>query len=135
MAKRSKAIADPAVAGAFRAMPPRARARLLDLRKLIFDTAAELKLDPVEESLKWGEPAYRTPSGSSVRLGWKAKTPNEAALLFICTTDLVERFRALYPERFRFSGNRALLFDLTSRLPEKPLKHCIGLALTYHVKA
>ena len=69
-----------------------------------------------------------------MRIGWKAKAPDEVALLFICTTDLVERFRELYPTVFQFSGKRALVFDLTSPLPTRALKHCVGLALTYHRK-
>jgi len=104
------------------------------LRGMILDTATELKLGAVYETLKWGEPAYRVVGGSPVRIGWKPKARDEVALLFICTTNLIDRFRELYPTQFQFSGNRALVFDLTSRLPARALKHCIGLALTYHRK-
>ena len=120
------------VAAVFRAASPQARARMMVLRDLVLETAAELTLGDVEETLKWGEPAYRTVSGSTVRLGWKPKTPDEVAMFFICTTNLVDRFRLLYPAEFEFEGNRALVFDLSSRLPKRALKHCIGLALTYH---
>ncbi len=122
------------VAVVFRAAPPQARARMMALREMILEVVGELKLGAAEESLKWGEPAYRVEGGSPVRIGWKAKTPDEVALLFICTTNLVDRFRELYPAQFRFAGNRALVFDLKSRLPTRALKHCIGLALTYHQK-
>ena len=131
-------IANPAVAAAFRAYPPRMRARLMALRALIYDVAARTEgVGVLEETLKWGEPAYLTPSksGSTIRLGWKASAPDEAALYFICTTGLVDRFRELYPRTFRFGGNRALLFDATSRLPDKALRHCIALALTYRLRA
>jgi hypothetical protein len=121
-----------AVAEVFRAVPPKARARMMALRDLVFQTAQDLKLGVVEETLKWGEPAYLVKGGSTIRLAWKPKAAEEVALMFICTTNLLERFRELYPAQFRFSGNRALVLDLASPLPTRALKHCIGLALTYH---
>jgi hypothetical protein len=126
-------VTDVAVAEAFRAFPPRPRKRLLALRGIIQDVAAATPgVGALEETLKWGEPAYLTPSGvgSTVRLGWKAKTPDEVAMYFICTTGLIDRFRELYPQDFRFGGNRALLFDLEGEVPDKALRHCIALALT-----
>jgi hypothetical protein len=125
----------PDVAAVFRGFPANARKRLLALRALIFESAEKARAGAVEETLKWGEPAYRTKGGSTVRLGWKEKSPGEAAMYFICTTNLVDTFRELYPDRFRFGGNRALLFDLTSRLPAPALRHCIALALTYRSRA
>ena len=132
----SARIAKPAVAAAFRAYPRPMRARLLTLRALIFDVAAKTDgVGVLDETLKWGEPAYltRSKSGSTIWLGWKASAPDDVALYFICTTGLVDRFRDLYPRDFRFGGNRALLFDATSRLPVKALRHCIALALTYRL--
>lgn len=108
---------------------------MMALRELLLDVAAELDAGAVDETLKWGEPAYRVAGGSPVRIGWKAKSPDEVALHFICTTHLVDHFRELYPTQFRFGGNRALLFDLSSRLPTRALKHCIELAFTYHLSA
>ena len=108
----------------------------MSLRDLIFDVAAKTGgVGALDETLKWGEPAYltRSKSGSTIRLGWKASAQDEAALYFICTTGLVDRFRELYPRSFRFGGNRALLFDATSRLPVKALRHCIALALTHRI--
>lgn len=124
----------PEVAAAFAAFPAKPRARLLTLRGIVLDAAQRAEAGAVEETLKWGEPAYRTKDGSTVRLGWKAKAPDEVAMYFICTTNLLEQFRSLYPDSFRFGGNRALLFDLTSRLPLAALRHCIALALTYRRK-
>lgn len=129
-------FASPAVAQAFAAFPPAARRRLLALRETIFDVAARTPgVGPLEEALKWGEPAYLTPSksGSTIRLGWKASAPDEVAVYFICTTGLVDRFRELYPRALRFGGNRALLFGLKTKIPDKALRHCIGLALTHRV--
>ena len=123
----------PDVAKAFRAFPPAPRARLMALRETIYAVAAATPgVGALDEALKWGEPAYLTPSGagSTIRLGWKAKAPDEVAMYFICTTGLVDRFRALYPRDFRFGGNRALLLDLKGKVPGQALRHCIALALT-----
>jgi hypothetical protein len=127
-----KKITNPRVAAAFQTFPAAARTRLLALRELIFETALTSSAGEINESLKWGEPAYRATHGSTVRLAWKAKSPDQVAMHFICTTGLVDRFRDLYPGNFQFGGNRAVLFDLESRIPRKALTHCIALVLTYH---
>ncbi len=130
-------IANAAVAAAFKTYPAPVRKRLLALRETIFDVAAKTPgVGALDETLKWGEPAYLTPSGSgsTIRLGWKAAAPGDAALYFICTTGLVDRFRALYPRDFRFAGNRALLFGTNDEIPQKALRHCIALALTYKLR-
>jgi hypothetical protein len=87
------------------------------------------------ESLKWSEPAYSTnitKSGSPIRLGWKAKNPDQFAMYFICTTHLVKSFRTAFGDDFRFEKNRAILFELGQKLPEAELSLCIKAALTYH---
>lgn len=66
------AFADSAVAAAFASYPEPIRARLLALRRLIFATAAATQgVGPLEETLKWGQPAYLTPAtraGSTIRI-------------------------------------------------------------------
>lgn len=115
--------------------PPRARARVQALRALIVDTAEELELELVE-TLKWGEPAFltQTKSGSTIRLGWKTKAPEVCAMYFICTTTLVEGFRAQFGESLRFEGNRAIVMPLDEAIPADALKVCITDALTYAKK-
>jgi len=56
----------PDVKQVFEEMEPSERAVLLKARALIFDCAAEI---PVEECLKWGQPSYLAPKGSTLRLG------------------------------------------------------------------
>ena len=57
-------------------------------------------------------------------------------MYFHCQTRLVETFRELFPQSFRFDGNRSLWFRLDDELPEEELSRCIAIALTYHrVKA
>lgn len=115
--------------------PPPARARVQALRSLIAETAEELDLELVE-TLKWGEPAFltKTKSGSTIRLGWKTKTPEVCAMYFICTTTLVEGFRSQFGDALRFEGNRAIVMPLDEAIPADLLKVCITDALTYAKK-
>jgi hypothetical protein len=124
------------VAGAFSAFPERVRARLLEARDLIFETAAVLEgAGPLTETLKWGEPAYLTEatgSGSTIRLGWSRSAERECAVLFNCRTTLVADFRSQFPDAFVYEKNRAILLDAREPLPHGPLSACLGMALTYH---
>ncbi|MGE0154673.1 MAG: DUF1801 domain-containing protein [Reyranellaceae bacterium] len=136
--RRKRAFADPDVKAAFAAWPADVRTALLGLRELIFDTAAQTEgVGELQETLKWRQPSYLTPatrSGSTIRLAGIAKQPGKYALYFHCQSGLVDRFRALYPDRFEFEGKRALVFEAGRKLPEKPLRHCIALALTHHLR-
>jgi hypothetical protein len=124
----------PEVAAVFNSYPPMAREKLLDLRKLIFATAADLPNKPsIEETLKWGEPSYLTQEGSTIRIAWKAKSPNQYAMYLNCKSVLVETFRELYRDSLKFETNRAIVFDFNQKIPTAELQHCIGLALTYHL--
>jgi hypothetical protein len=120
------------VAEKFESYPDQIRSRLLFLRKLIFEAASESNVSDIEETLKWGEPSYVAKSGSTVRIDWKKSSPNQYAMYFNCNTMLVETFRELYKEQFRFVGNRAIVFDENGKIPVDELKHCIALALNYH---
>ena len=42
----------------FKTYPSHIRPKVKHLRKLILDTAKELDLPELEETLKWGEPSY-----------------------------------------------------------------------------
>ncbi len=125
------------VASRFDAYPPQVRQRLLTLRELVYRTADTTQgVGEIEETLKWGEPAYltRNRSGSTVRIDWKQKDPGHCAVYFNCQTGLVDMFRTLFPSDFRFEGNRALLIPLASKIPEDALRFCIAASLTYHLK-
>ena len=127
-----------AVAQAYDAFPPGIRRRLLVLRELVFRTAASTGgVGELEETLKWGEPAYlttRTRSGSTVRLGWKKARPLEYALYFNCQTTLVDTFRTLFPNELRFGGKRAIVLHESDAVPTDALAFCISAALTYHLQ-
>ena len=121
----------------FDGYPAKFRKPLLALRELIFRVAATTDgVGELEETLKWGEPAYvtaGTKSGSTIRIAWKAGQPDQYAMFFICTTRLVETFRALFPHDFTYEGNRAIVFTATEPGPRDALAFCIGAALTYQL--
>jgi hypothetical protein len=123
---------DPAVKQCFQQYPAAARARLEELRSLIFHCASELGITKIDESLKWGEPSYHAKTGSPIRIDWKAKSPNHYYLFFHCQTKLVVTFRELYGDSLTLEGNRALVLNLNDPLPVEMLKHCMMLALSYH---
>ena len=107
------------------------RARLLELRLLIFDVAGTEGVGPLTETLKWGEPAYltdATKAGTTVRLGLPKGVPDRVALFVSCQSRLIDRVRVECPE-LDCVGDRAIHVPLTGPLP--PLAHAIGLALTY----
>ena len=131
--KNLKVITNPNVEVKFKNYSKDVKSKLKYLRHLIMEVATESEtISEIEETLKWGEPSYLVKKGSTVRIDWKAKTPNQYAMYFKCTSKLVETFKAYYGDVFKYENNRALLFDLSDKIPEKELKTCIGLALNYH---
>ena len=112
--------------------------KLIQLRGLVLDVARD---DPaigsLEETLKWGEPAFLTTatgSGTTVRIHRHKRSTDTYALFVHCQTDLIDRYRHLYKDRLTFDGNRALLFAVRDALPVDVLRHCIAMALTYHLR-
>jgi len=127
----SPEFSDIAVQAKFENYPADAQQRLLRIRSMIFELVSELELGTCEENLKWGEPSYAVKSGSPIRLDWKEKHPERVSIFFNCNTRLVATFRDLYTGLLEFDGNRELILPLSQPLPEKELKHCLQLALTY----
>ncbi|MBM7687426.1 hypothetical protein BCR24_11980 [Enterococcus ureilyticus] len=129
-----KTIIDSNVANVFEGYPERYRQPLLQIRELIFSTAASLNaVGEVEESLKWNQPSYATTitkSGSPIRIDRFGA--EKIALFFHCQTTLVEEFRALFGEGLEFSKNRAIVLDPDKELPINELAFCIEQALMYH---
>jgi hypothetical protein len=134
-----KAMGSPsaAIEAVFETYSQPVKSRLLALRRLIFDTADATKgVGALEEALKWGQPSYLTAeskSGSTIRIDQLKAEAGRYAVYFHCQTDLVETFRELYPD-LRYGGNRSILLDAGEKLPEAELRHCIALALTYHLR-
>jgi hypothetical protein len=137
-ATKSRAgFSDPAVDAVFRAYPGPVRTRLLALRRLILDTAkVTAGVGALQETLKWGQPSYlttETRSGSTIRIDQVKSAGNRYAIYFHCQTNLVETFRELYPTELSFGGNRSILLNAEDELPQLALRHCVALALTYHL--
>jgi Domain of unknown function (DU1801) len=127
---------NPAVEKAFEAYPPKMRRKLMALRQLVFDTAAATEgVGEIQETLKWGEPAYLTPhskSGSTIRMDWKKAQPTQYAMYFHCQTNLIDTFRTLFADELKFEGNRSIVFEENDAVPKEALRFCIAAALTYH---
>jgi len=127
-----KLNSNPDVAARLKTYPAPFRKKLKYLRKLILDTAKEHQIKELEETLKWNEPAYLTKKGSTIRIDWKPKKPDQYAIYFKCTSKLVLTFRAVFGDQFNYEKNRAIIFKLDDTVPEKELKQCIAAALQYH---
>jgi len=127
----------PEVIAAFERFPLPLRERLLTLRGLILRAAVETpSVGPLIETLKWGQPAYlpkKPRVGSTVRIGVSKTAPVTAMLFFHCQTRLIETFDHLYSDVFEFEGNRAILVPLDKPVPEDEIRHCVSLALSYHL--
>lgn len=127
-----KPLNTPEVADVFNLYPEPIRQKLLQLRQLVFATAAETdEVISIEETLKWGEPSYLTAGGSTIRMDWKKTKPEQYAMYFHCRTKLIDTFRELYGSQLTFEGNRAIVFHQNDHIPVLELKVCIKLALTY----
>jgi hypothetical protein len=134
--KASPPFQDTAVAEKFATFPEPARTQLLNLRRLIFETAAALpEVGKLEETLKWGQPAYLTPqtkSGSTIRLG----LPKQGgfALYAHCQTTILSEFQSIFPHDFSYEGNRAVLFTADKKVDLEKVRLLVHRALTYHLK-
>jgi len=126
-----------AVAAAFESYPRETKEKLLVLRELIFETAAEtVGVGELEECLKWGQPSYVTAeskSGSTVRIDQLRTGVGRYAMFFLCQTTLVATFRKMYQKEMNFEGNRAIVFEQDEEIPVEGLKVCIALSLAYNL--
>jgi hypothetical protein len=112
--------------------PKNVRIKLLSLRRLISDTAEESdEITEIEETLKWGEPSYLNKFGSTLRMDWKSKKPEQYAMYFKCTSKLVPTFKNVFGNKFDYEENRAIVFKLEDEIPELELKKCIKATLLY----
>lgn len=125
---------DPRVNAIFENYPDFVRDKMQYLRELVIETAGEMEnTKGLEETLKWGEPSFVTKNGSTLRMDWKEKYPDQYAIYFQCTSRLVDTFRLIYDQKFQFEGKRAIVFRLNQKIPELELKECIKAALRYHL--
>jgi len=125
---------DSSVKSKFLSYPKDIKKKMEHLRDLILEVATETEhIKELEETLKWGEPSYIVKKGSTIRMDWKDKNPNQYAMYFNCNTSLVETFKMVYGDLFQYEKNRAILFEINDKIPNKELKECIAMALQYHL--
>jgi len=128
-----KIISNPAVKKVFGNYPKHIRPKLEYLRELIIETASEIDtIKELEETLKWGEPSYLVKKGTTIRMDWKRKSPDQYAIYFNCQSSIISTLRIIYGNLFKYEKNRAIVFDLDDKIPRKELKDCFELALKYH---
>ncbi len=124
---------NPLVDEVMAAYPSVVRGKMEFLRALVVEVAKETEgIMELEETLKWGEPSFVTKTGSTLRMDWKEKSPDQYAMYFQCTSRLVHTFRTLFDKKFHFEGNRAIVFHLNQEIPVMELKACIKATLLYH---
>ncbi len=123
----------PQVKEIFDKYPDSVKEQMKFLRELVIETANETEgVDKLVETLKWGEPSYMTKIGSTLRMDWKEKTPDQYAMYFQCNSRLVNTFRVVFDDTFQYEGKRAIVFKLNQEIPVEALKECIRATLTYH---
>jgi hypothetical protein len=134
---RLHCVDNPAVKAVLDSYPQDMLPRLEDLRADIISVAKAMPgVGGIEETLKWGQPAYRPlrpRTGTTVRIG-PYDSEGRYALFVPCQTSLIDDFKRLYRDRFRYGGKRAIVFEAGEIPDVVPLRHCIALALTYHAR-
>ena len=121
----------------FNTYPMHIKPKMESLRNLIYEVAENTDgVGELEETLKWGEPAYlttKTKSGTTIRIDWKLKNPDQIGMYVSCNTSLISIFRSLFANDLKFEGNRAIVFPVKNSIPRKQLMICIRMALRYHL--
>jgi len=121
---------DLSVKQKFETYPENVAILLSNIRDLILSVAKQDGISNITETLKWGEPSYVSKIGSTVRFDWKAKSPEQYYIYFNCKTSLVETFKEVYGDIFKYDGNRAIILNIEQETP-KELAHCISMSLRY----
>ena len=129
---------NPEVAGVFKTYPREIRKQLMSVRRLIFETASATEgVGELEETVRWGEPAYLTTqskSGTTVRLGWKKIQSISVRFAFSLPEQAHRDMQDPFPRSISYQGNRSLLFNRDDKVPVEELSACLAIALTYHRK-
>lgn len=126
-------ITDIMVQAAFDKLPKVSRTGAMILRDLIYRTAHELPDNPpLTECLRWGQPAYITPKGSTLRIG--VPKSGAFALYAHCQSTIISQFAQTFGTEYKIDGNRAVIFDSPNQIDPEHLRLLIKHALTYKVK-
>lgn len=121
----------------FDSYPDHIRPKMERLRDLIYEVAGNTAgVGKLEETLKWGEPAFltsQTKSGTTVRIDWKPKNPDVIGVYVSCNTTLIPAFKSMFLDELSFEGNRAIMLPVDQPFPRKQLMICLQMAMRYHL--
>ncbi len=130
-----KPIVNPKVQAAFDTFPVAARETAMILRDLIFDEAGQNDaVGVLEETLKWGQPAYLTSaskSGTTLRIGLPKS--GGCAIYAHCATTVISKYAETFAGLDMIEGNRAVHFATVGDVVPDRLRLLIRHALTYHL--
>lgn len=118
------AFSDPRVRAVFRTYTPELRVRLLELRRLIFDTASKTTgVGKLQETLKWEQPSYLTAasgSGTTIRIDEAKNKPGSYALYVHCQTVLSQGFANCIRRRSSIAAIEPSSSKPAGKFPELP---------------
>lgn len=112
--------------------PEKAASVARRIKHLIYESAENGSISNIEESLKWGEPSFKAPKGTPIRMDWKEKSPDKFFIFFNCQTSIINTLRVVFKDILDFEGTRSIVLNLDEALPEEILKRCFAVALKYH---
>lgn len=124
------AIISPEIQAAYDTFPASVRNGAMALRALIYETAKGI--DAPTECLRWGQPSYITPIGSTLRIG--IPKSGGFALYVHCQSTVISQFSQVFGADFQIEGNRAVLFQTVDEIQPEKLGLLIKHALTYTQK-
>lgn len=124
---------DPRVEALLDAADPDIAAGITRLRRMIYEVAAsDPKIGPVQETVKWGQPAYLARKGTTLRLG--QPKGGGFGLYVHCQSRVIPEFRDLFPDHDRFDGTRGVVFRAADEICSERHGWLIHRALGYHLK-
>lgn len=112
-----------------------ARARFDDVRRRCHEVAQAAEIGPLDESLKWGQPAWRPRrprTGTTLRAWWSLDRPERLDLYVDCKTTLAADVDDAFPGAFDTDRRRVLSLGLDRPVPDDALWHLIFRTFTYH---
>lgn len=128
-------MTDPApsdVRATYQSWPAPAMQQAWQVRTILLDTAPAIGSAPVVESLKWGEPALRPRrGGTTLRIAWSPRQPDDIGLFVDCKTDLCQRMSGDFPQAFSYAPPRAMYLPVAGDLPKDALRHLARIAFRY----
>ncbi len=116
----------------FQSWPPHVAKRAHDIRGIFVRIAEELQISRLDESLKWGQPAWRpAKGGTTLRMSWSSDCADEVGVFVDCKTDLCARMQYDFPDTFRYAPPRILFHVAEADLPSEALTQLARIAFCY----